>query len=121
PRGPNGAGQRGNGGTAGSHLPAAVTGISNAVAISAGREFNCALIVDSTVQCWGDNSSKQLGDGGAEAFSTIPQRVLDPLSRSLGPLPLSNIAGIATGASHACAVHAGSVLCWGTNSRGQIG
>jgi hypothetical protein len=35
---------------------------------------------------------------------------------------LSNIVGIAAGTSHMCVVSAfGTVLCWGANSRGQIG
>ena len=35
--------------------PVSVTGISNATAISGGRDHMCSLISGGTVKCWGDN------------------------------------------------------------------
>jgi alpha-tubulin suppressor-like RCC1 family protein len=109
-----GANDRGQLGVSGgdAHSSVVVGGISNAVAIAAGDKFTCSLIVDGTVRCWGDNSSKQLGDGGGETFSTTPVTVAG----------LANIAAITAGASHVCALTgAGTMLCWGANSRGQLG
>ena len=105
-------GQLGTGGTTDSPFPQQINPIRNVVAIAAGNKFNCALISDGTVICWGDNTFNQLGDGGAEPFATTPKTVPG----------LVNMVSITAGANHACAVSAfGTVLCWGANSRGQIG
>jgi alpha-tubulin suppressor-like RCC1 family protein len=109
-----GANDRGQVGVSGGdvHSAVPVAGISNAVAIASGNKFNCALIAGGSVRCWGDNSSKQLGDGGTEAFSYTPAAVGG----------LANITAIAAGRDHVCALSgAGTVLCWGSNSRGQLG
>src|SRR6185295_960665 len=84
-----------------------------AVAVAAGDTFGCVLIGDGTVNCWGDNSVGQHGNGGAQIFA--PNQAL--------PVPgLFNVVAIAAGSDHACAVTAfGSVVCWGGNARGQIG
>jgi hypothetical protein len=69
------------------------------------------------VWCWGDNSSGQLGNG-TFTQSNIPVEVLDPSGNS----SLSDIAQIAAGQNHACAVtNAGAALCWGDNSKGELG
>jgi len=104
-------GQLGNSGTGDSSVPVQVH-LQNAVAIAAGNKFTCALAGDGTVWCWGDNSAGQLGGSSSGMTSLTP-----------GLVPgLGNIVGITAGANHVCAVSAfGSVLCWGANSRGQIG
>ncbi len=47
-----------------SATPVAVGGIDSAVAISSGHNHSCALLGSGDLQCWGDDSSGQLGDGG---------------------------------------------------------
>src|SRR5262249_14912917 len=109
--GANDRGQLGVTGS-GSNTALLVPGIANASAIAAGNKFACALVANGTVRCWGDNSSNQLGDGGVETFSVTPKQVPG----------LANVVNVAAGANHVCAVtSAGTVLCWGANSRGQIG
>ena len=105
-------GQLGNGAKTDSPLPVLVSGVFNAVAVSAGSGFACALIASGSVRCWGENSSFQLGDGLGEAQSPLPTTVFGA----------QNVTAISAGLSHACAeTSSGSVLCWGSNSRGQIG
>jgi alpha-tubulin suppressor-like RCC1 family protein len=88
-----------------------VSGLSNAVSISATGPTSCALLADGTARCWGNNSNGQIGDG-----TTTSKRV--PTAVSLGSLA----AAIATGGSHTCAlIDGGSVQCWGNNSSGQLG
>jgi alpha-tubulin suppressor-like RCC1 family protein len=45
------------------NTPVTVSGISNAIAISAGDYHNCALLSNNTAQCWGSNGVGQLGNG----------------------------------------------------------
>jgi alpha-tubulin suppressor-like RCC1 family protein len=46
--------------------PVSVSGVvQRAAAVAAGGGHSCALLATGGVKCWGDNSSGQLGDGGA--------------------------------------------------------
>lgn len=84
-----------------------------ASAIAAGGDTSCA-VVDGKVQCWGSNSSGQLGvDPGPAPFSARP--VVVP------GLPAAS--SVAVGLGHACAIVAatGEVVCWGANLSRQLG
>ena len=43
-------------------------------AISLGDEYACA-IVNGGVQCWGDNATGELGNGGTQLESQVPVAV----------------------------------------------
>jgi alpha-tubulin suppressor-like RCC1 family protein len=106
-------GQIGDGTTATRYRPMDVVGLSSGVvAIAVGDYHSCALTSSGAVKCWGLNSAGQLGDG------TIVDR--------LTPTPVagltSEVAAIAAGARHNCALTSASGLrCWGLNNAGQIG
>jgi alpha-tubulin suppressor-like RCC1 family protein len=111
----NGSGQLGNGTTASSATPVSVSSIDGtivqATAISAGYLHTCALLADNTVQCWGDDSSGQLGNGATGQFNS-------PVAVS----SISTATNIAAGGLRTCALLANyQVKCWGDNSSGQLG
>lgn len=108
----NSNGQLGNGKTAlSTPTPVAVSGLTDAVAITAGAQLNCALKVGGTVVCWGANQDGQLGDDSTSDRST--------------PVPVSGLTGavaVGAGTSHGCAIKADkTVACWGRNDWGQLG
>lgn len=72
----------------------------------------CAIAAGG-VQCWGANESGQLGDGLVSKHTPVPVRV----KGLAGP-----IEAVAAGGGHSCALEAGGALvCWGLNSRRQLG
>jgi len=129
--GDNSAGELGAGTTTGprtcfdgapcSATPVAVPGLSGVIAIAAGGAQTCALLACGTVDCWGDNTFGELGDG----TSTGPQRCGEELACSTAPVAvpgLSGVTALAAGAEHTCALlSAGTVACWGDNTFGELG
>ncbi|MBE7414192.1 MAG: hypothetical protein HS130_02735 [Deltaproteobacteria bacterium] len=98
----------------GSLSPVEVTGLSNAVSLSAGENHTCALIGDESIRCWGDNSSGQLG-----SFWLAPNLISSSTPVSPG---VSEAVSIAAGLSHSCAALSNKrVFCWGENADGQLG
>lgn len=76
--------------------------------VSAGYQFTCALLDDTTVACAGDNSRGQLGNNSTTSSSTP---VLVQMSAAGA---LDHVVEITTGDFHVCArIANGSVWCWG--------
>jgi len=91
--------------------PARIDGITDAVAVSMGGDFACALRADGTVACWGDNREGQLGDGTTTARSS---------ARIVAGLP--TITQVAAGTRFACALAVDrTVHCWGETRAGAVG
>ena len=108
-----------------STTPLDVDGLAEGVvAITAGTSHTCALMSAGGVKCWGLNSSGQLGAlagdfCGAAACSFTPLIVC---AEAVCTSDLTDIAAVAAGSSHTCAMTAaGGVLCWGGNGNGQLG
>ena len=81
-----------------------------ATAITAGGFHSCA-IVDAAAQCWGSNSSGQLGDG------TQVQRSVAVAVEGLD----DGVTAITAGWIHTCAIVNAAAKCWGFNGNGQLG
>lgn len=97
--------------------------LSSVEAVAAGVYHTCALMLDTTVKCWGRNESGQLGDGTTTTRST-PVGVCASGSGAgcSGGSALTGVLALAAGGVNTCAVVApGSVKCWGGNSQVQLG
>jgi len=97
-----------------SSTPVVVIGLSNTVAIEAGKHHTCAVLSNGTARCWGWNNYGQIGNRVAGWFNIVTT----PMTVST----LSDAITIAAGESHTCAVlNNGTARCWGWNSNGQLG
>ena len=80
--------------------------------VAVGGTHSCAVRVDSTLWCWGNNEFGQL-----RLPNTSDKKRLSP----------GNVGGtawnrVSCGQSHACAMRTdGSASCWGNNTSGQLG
>jgi len=109
--GDNDDGQLGDGSNNYRKFPVYVSGLINAISISAGWEHTCAVLSSGAAKCWGKNQCGQLGN-------------MD-YNRSFEPVDVVGIndaISIDTGLFHTCALlSSGAVKCWGDNSHSQLG
>jgi hypothetical protein len=93
----------------GTRLPPILDG--PATAMEAGEGFNCALMATGKIECWGDNTYGNLGQG--------------PGAASPGTADLATgytAVQVAVGETSSCAVlTGGAVKCWGDNRYAQLG
>ena len=98
-----------------SRVPTKVLPVSslNATDIALGGSHTCAIRLNGSVVCWGDNGQGQLGVTTSSLFSA-PVNLTLPIGRKA--------TSITAGISHTCAIlDNGSAMCWGSNTFGQIG
>jgi alpha-tubulin suppressor-like RCC1 family protein len=82
-----------------------------AFALSATERHVCAFAPGGNLQCWGNNSSGQLGNGTIGGVADAPVRVEGPAFEQ-----------VSVGAFHTCALTAeGQAYCWGNGSLGALG
>jgi WD40 repeat protein len=93
--------------------PVTVKGLTDATSLASGHEFYCAVRAGGSVTCWGRNAEGELGSGAAQ---------------KKGPGARGEVRGVkdatAVGAGYgfACALtKGGSVMCWGSGPKGQLG
>ena len=89
--------------------------------IAAGGNYACAILDDSSIKCWGDNSESQLGLGDTIDRGTAANQMGDDL-------PAVNLGTgraakrVVLGTDFTCAILDNDTLkCWGLNDMGQLG
>jgi len=95
-----------------------------ATAIAAGKNHNCAILDNSSIKCWGANTSGQLGIG-----DTVNRgQTLDGSDQMGDNLPVLDLGsgrtarGIIAGDNQTCAIlDNASIKCWGSNISGELG
>jgi alpha-tubulin suppressor-like RCC1 family protein len=119
------SGQLGNGATATSSLPVAVStsGVLSGVTltqITAGNTSVCALSAAGAAYCWGAGGSGQLGNGATTSSQDTPVAVTTGGSSAISSSTV--LSQITAGNADACAVStAGAAYCWGAGGSGQLG
>jgi alpha-tubulin suppressor-like RCC1 family protein len=109
----NDYGQLGDGTTAPSFVPVAVSGLASGVAaLAGGSNHTCAVTTGGEVLCWGDNFDGQLGNPAGGPQSSVPVAVSGLAS---------GIEVLAASLGHTCAGSTSGAWCWGSNSAGQLG
>jgi hypothetical protein len=87
-------------------VSAAAPAPTGSAKLAAAFRHTCAIKADATLNCWGYNSSAQLGSGDRNSY--------------LAPNPVAGLTGVtavATGSNDSCAIHGGGNLsCWGNTS-----
>lgn len=79
--------------------------------LAAGTYTFYAVMQDGTVRAWGNNLSMQAGQPAPTSFG-----------RPVDINGLGDVVQVAAGENHACALRSdGVALCWGANTRGQLG
>lgn len=118
--GHGGNSQLGNGGTANSSVPVAVSKLAGGLvnqtvsSIGLGNWHGCAATTSGQLFCWGYNINGQIGRSGAS--SSVP------LSVNSGSLAGKRILRVTGGVFNTCALTTdGSVSCWGYGGAGQLG
>jgi alpha-tubulin suppressor-like RCC1 family protein len=111
--GDNDDGQLGRGTkTAYETSPVAVNTLTGALDVTCGDETCCAITAATGVQCWGNNSSGQLGNGMAPTDSPIPVDVTG----------MTNVMEVSSRGGHTFArLASGAVSGWGYNCDGRLG
>jgi len=80
--------------------------------VVAGGSHACGIARSGAAVCWGNNAAGQLGDASAGASASSP--VLVGAS--------GGFVTLVAGGEHTCGLTAaGSAICWGLNTRGQLG
>ena len=113
--GANASGELGDSTLVDRSAPTTVIGTYTWVEVAAGTAFTCGIKSNTGLKllCWGNNAVGQLGDPGAGATRSYPGLV----TGGLNDLP----GGLTAGSAHACAIANVTIICWGDDSRGQLG
>ena len=90
---------------------AAAPRLSPSLMVAAGGQFNCAVLTNGTLKCWGQNTYGQLGLGNTNNYGDNP----DEVGTGLPAVDVGQtVKYVATGVSTTCAIRTNNeTVCWG--------
>jgi hypothetical protein len=89
---------------------------SKGIAIAAGDSHSCALLSTGTVDCWGNNSSGELGHTTTGSCSHMT------CATPMAVTGIANAIAVTAGGGYSCALLAtGGIDCWGIDNTGERG
>ena len=95
------------------HGPTRLAGKA-AVTVVTGLHHTCAIAVDLTLYCWGQDTNGQVGNGPGTGNVDSPEEIDLPAGRTA--------VAINAGADATCVIlDDGSGMCWGLNMNGHLG
>ncbi len=109
-------------GAMGNALPTVSLGSGrSARVVRGGHLHTCALLDDSTIECWGYNGQGQLGVGDTIDRGIVANQMGDTLPAvNLGTS--ARAIDVVAGGRHSCALlDSGVVKCWGGSPNGELG
>jgi alpha-tubulin suppressor-like RCC1 family protein len=104
---------------ASSDVPLEVRGVSDASYLSGKSVSVCAVLTDGHVDCWGNNSHGQLGDGNHEegGEGAVPGQATPVVVEGV-----EDAVQVSMNGANGCVLLAtGHAACWGANWAGQLG
>lgn len=128
----NGHGELGDGTTNASPVPVRVCAVGQTApctkfltgvrAVSAGLNYNLALLSDGTVVAWGLDDVSQLGNGQQAALESVPVRVCGVGETAPCAHRLDHVREISAGSFSGYALrNDDTAVAWGQNDFGQLG
>jgi hypothetical protein len=98
-----------------------VGSILGARQVAMSLSHTCALLVDGSIGCWGNDNHGQLGVLLADAGTCAGDPCTEVPPRFVRP-PAGNFVQVAAAGNATCGlVDSGEVWCWGTNQYNQLG
>ena len=80
--------------------------------VNGGNSYNCSIMSDNAIKCWGSNHSGQLGNNSSTKISQTPVSVNG----------INNASQVSPGWAHTCSVLLNNtVMCWGQGIYGNLG
>jgi len=102
-----------------SAVPLQVPLLGAADSIAVGTTHVCARNQDGPEQCWGHNSSGEIGDGTSGYDNA---RLQPTIASPWGGGPIATgWTGVEVGRRHGCGVRDGELSCWGSRWAGALG
>ncbi|MDI1476821.1 DUF4215 domain-containing protein [Polyangium sp. y55x31] len=110
-------------GEMGVNLPPVDLGPGRSVArVAVGMNVTCVVIVDGSLECWGNNNRGQLGLEDTDARGGHDEKELADKPPIVNLGVGVQVVDVTLGMYHGCALlRDGAIKCWGENRKGQLG